>query len=250
MIETLSVDDLSALAESVDLEWKAGTAFRGLPELERLALVTAVTEGMVNHARLREISTEHPADITKLLAHLVKEGFLVSDGVGRGMVYYVPWATRPHTGDLFSSDPLTKAASKTPALTDKRQELDPKCQELSSKCQELDPKCQELGLPIWSDRSQIPYEKWADLLMVALPVRQRGKVGADAMQTVIMELCRGRFIGLFVLAELLERNEEHLRNRILNVMVSKQLLHRAFPRPNDPRQAYTTNMQTEEETEA
>ncbi|NMC74442.1 MAG: AAA family ATPase, partial [Geobacteraceae bacterium] len=109
-----------ALAE---LEVHLGAAFRALPELERLALVTAVTEGMVNHARLREISTEHPADITKLLAHLVKEGFLVPDGVGRGMVYYVPWATRPHTGDLFSSDPLQKVAGKTQELTELPQEL-------------------------------------------------------------------------------------------------------------------------------
>ncbi len=94
-----------------------------MPELERLALVTAVTEEMVNHARRREISTEHPADITKLLAHLVKEGFLVSDRVGRGMVYYVLWKARPYTGDLFSSELLTQTISKTRELFALPQEL-------------------------------------------------------------------------------------------------------------------------------
>jgi hypothetical protein len=61
------------------------------------------------------------------------------------------------------------------------------------------------------------------------------------MQEVIRQLCRDRYVGLGLLSVLLGRNEEHLRNRVLNKMVSTQLLRRAFPRPNDPRQAYTSN---------
>lgn len=242
-----------ALAE---LETHLGTAFSSLPELERLALVTAVTEGMVNHGRLREISTVHPADITKMLARLVKDGLLVPDGVGRGMVYFVPWMARPLTGEAFATGPLStdskpQELSALPHNLDPiRQELDRKGQELDPKRQELGPKRQELGLPILVERAHISDEEWAELQAMALPVCQRGKVKTETMQAVIGQLCQNHFIGLLLLAELLGRNEEHLRNRILNVMVSKQLLRRAFPRPNDPRQAYTSMSANEKDPEA
>ena len=63
-----------------------GEKFHALSEPERLALITASTEGVVSHARLREICAEHPAVLTKFLAHLVRDGLLASDGTGRGMV--------------------------------------------------------------------------------------------------------------------------------------------------------------------
>ena len=75
----------------VDLEARLGKRFAALPELARLALITASAEGMVNHARLRDISTEHPADITKMLSSLGPDGLLATQGTGRGMVYFLPW---------------------------------------------------------------------------------------------------------------------------------------------------------------
>lgn len=236
-----------------ELESHLGIDFRQLPELGRLALVTAVSEGMVNHARLREISTDHPADITKMLGRLVKDGFLVPDGVGRGMVYFAPWMPRPVIREAFSSELKISSGVRPPMfdlkgqeLDDQGQELTPKRQELDSKRQELDPKRQESGLPIWTDRDQIPDDEWSSLQIIALPVKEHGKVSTDTMQDVIRQLCRDRYVGLRLLSVLLGRNEEHLRNRVLNKMVSTQLLRRAFPRPNDPRQAYTSNPNPDE----
>ena len=217
----------------VELEAHLGVDFRQLPELGRLALVTAVSEGMVNHARLREISTDHPADITKMLGRLVKDGFLVPDGVGRGMVYFAPWMPRPVTREAFSSD-LTVSPGAKPS-------------EFDRKGQELDPKRQELDLPLWTDRDQIPADEWSSLQIIAMPVKERGKVPTETMQDVIRQLCQDRYVGLGSLSVLLGRNEEHLRNRVLNKMVSTRLLRRAFPRPNDPRQAYTSNPNPDED---
>ena len=70
------------------LDKKFGDKFRKLPELERVALIFAETDGNVDHKRLKEISPEHPADISKALNHLVKNGFLSTGGAGRGMSYY------------------------------------------------------------------------------------------------------------------------------------------------------------------
>ncbi|RJQ28268.1 AAA family ATPase [Candidatus Parcubacteria bacterium] len=233
-----------ALAE---LESHLGVDFRQLPELGRLALVTAVSEGMVNHARLREISTDHPADITKMLGRLVKDYFLVPDGVGRGMVYFAPWMPRPVTREAFSSEVAISPSTKPSEFVLKRQELDDQGQEFTPKRQELDPKRQESGLPIWTDRDQIPDNDWKSLEIIALPVKEHGKVPTDTMQDVIRQLCQDRYVGLRLLSLLLGRNEEHLRNRVLNKMVGTQLLRRAFPRPNDPRQAYTSNQHPDEQ---
>lgn len=41
-----------------------------------------------------EIATEHPTDISKMFARLVPEHLLVSDEVGRGMVYFLPGQDR------------------------------------------------------------------------------------------------------------------------------------------------------------
>ena len=80
-----------------------GTVFSRLSREERLALVTATTEGSVNHRRLREISTDHPTDITRMLAGLVRDGWLVSEGIGRGMIYFLPWQDRRGVS-LFDAD--------------------------------------------------------------------------------------------------------------------------------------------------
>ena len=193
------------------------------------------------HARLREISTDHPADITKMLGRLVKDSFLVPDGVGRGMVYFAPWMSRSVNREAFSSDLAVSFGAKASEFDRKGQELTLKRQELTPKRQELDPKRQEFGLPIWTDRDQISADEWSSLQIIALPVKEHGKVSTGAMQDVIRQLCRDRYVGLRLLSVLTGRNEDHLRNRVLNKMVSTQLLRRAFPRPNDPRQAYTSN---------
>ncbi len=53
------------------LDRRFGARFRELPETARLALATVQIEGVVSHARLKEMSTEHPKDLSKILASLV-----------------------------------------------------------------------------------------------------------------------------------------------------------------------------------
>ena len=61
------------------------------------------------------------------------------------------------------------------------------------------------------------------------------------MRPVVLSLCDGCYIGLRLLAELLNRDSDDLRKRILNPLVKEGALRRAFRRPNDPRQAYTSS---------
>lgn len=73
-----------------ELDDRVGPEFRKMPNLERLALATVAIEGQVTHPRLKSMCAEHPHDITRALASLVREGHLDSSGVTRSKYYYFP----------------------------------------------------------------------------------------------------------------------------------------------------------------
>ena len=219
-----------------ELQSRLGDRFMALPELARLALITAGAEGVLNHARLREISTEHPADITKMLAGLVRDGLLTTQGAGRGMVYFLPWQIQM-TLRMFegTESPLTpELAGLTPELSQLTTEQPIRC--------DSDPN----EPVVISDVSQIPPDDLARLRDLAAPVAQRKRATPALVQQTVLALCRGRYLSLRVLAQLLGRNPDgmDLRKRILNPLVTNQSLQRAYPNPNDPRQAYTASLGT------
>lgn len=233
-----------------ELQSRLGDRFMALPELARLALITASAEGVLNHARLREISTEHPADITKMLAGLVRDGLLTTQGAGRGMVYFLPWQTQM-TLRMFegTESPLTpELAGLTPELAGLTPELAGLTPELSQLTTEQPIRCDsEPQEPVViSDLSQIPPDDLARLRDLAAPVAQRKRATPALVQQTVLALCCGRYLGLRVLAQLLGRNPDgmDLRKRILNPLVANQSLLRAYPNPNDPRQAYTASLGT------
>ena len=233
-----------------ELQSRLGDRFMALPELARLALITASAEGVLNHARLREISTEHPADITKMLAGLVRDGLLTTQGAGRGMVYFLPWQTqmtlRMFEGTEAQLTP--ELAGLTPELAGLTPELAGLTPELSQLTTEQPIRCDsEPQEPVViSDLSQIPPDDLARLRDLAAPVAQRKRATPALVQQTVLALCRGRYLGLRVLAQLLGRNPDgmDLRKRILNPLVANQSLLRAYPNPNDPRQAYTASLGT------
>ena len=53
-------------------------------------MITAQTEGSVSHRRLKELTKDHPADLTKILHGLVQKSLLLSEGAGQSTFYYLP----------------------------------------------------------------------------------------------------------------------------------------------------------------
>lgn len=208
-----------------ELEAHMGEKFSGLPQLERLALVTAATEGMVHHGRLREISTDHPTDITKMLGRMVRDGLLVSEGVGRGMRYLLPW--QENQAKVLFGDETT---SLTPELKSKSPQLSVEPPQLSSKPPQLS--------PVYLDSAQLSQELQVELELIAHPVRGRSRVASSVLQDTILTLCMNRYLGRRVLAQLLGRNPDDLLKRTLNPMVVDGKLKTAFASTSDPRQAY------------
>ena len=69
-----------------------------------------------------------------------------------------------------------------------------------------------------------------------------GRIAKELMGRVILALCDGRYLTLKVLAALLGRSENYLRQGYLNPLARIGSLSLAFPlAPNHPRQAYTSS---------
>ena len=219
----------------LDLQARLGERFLALPELARLALITASAEGMVHHARLREISTEHPADLTKMLAGLVRDGLLLTEGTGRGMVYFLPWRQPDSTPFFERATQATRNSAAKPTTPELRA-IPP---ELGAIPPELGAIPPELGtlLVDWAD---VPVELQQRLSAQAQPVSQKTRVNPNVLQETVLRLCEGRYLGRKVLAHLLNRNADDLLKRSLNPLVKSGQLRQAFASGSDPRQAYTT----------
>ncbi|MDY0222034.1 MAG: hypothetical protein RBR67_12925 [Desulfobacterium sp.] len=83
-----------------------------------------------------------------------------------------------------------------------------------------------------------------ELEEIAGPAKASRKLQKQEMSDLICSLCNGHYLGLKVLAALLDRSENYLRQSQLNPLVEQGRLRRAFPTtPNDPRQAYTSSKQ-------
>lgn len=247
----LSMTSLLPVQAVAELENHLGALFAVLPPLEHLALVTAASEGVVHHARLREISSEHPTDISKMLARLVKEGLLMPEGIGRGMVYFLPWQDRSATA-LFDSGGELSLLPQSDAFVVERSNLPAELGAISPELSAIPPELStippELGtippehVPLYLEWSQLTDELQQGLTQIAQPVRERKRASSSLLRSTILELCRGRYLGRRILGQLLGRNADDLLKRLLNPMVNDQLLAPAFPSSSNPRQAYTTNI--------
>ncbi|WP_186203790.1 RNA-binding domain-containing protein [Burkholderia gladioli] len=224
----LRMTSLVPLETLSNLEERFGARFASLPELDRVALVTASIEGTVNHARLREVSTEHPSDISRALSGLVREGLLASIGMGRGTVYFLPGTTPSSPNDVFSSVP------DVPSRVAEVQSLEGS--DLSLKGSE------STELLTFRDPDTLPLPLREQLQGVAHRVTTKRRASQMDMWPVVHELCADRYLGLKVLAALLDRSEDYLRPRVLNPMLKQGALHLAYPStPNHPEQAYRSN---------
>lgn len=87
--------------------------------LQTLAL--AFTEGYVSNERLRYALKIHKADIYTLLKDMCNEGYLIAEGHGRGMKYYLP--TTGNVGSNVGSNIGSNIGSKPRSKRMSRDEL-------------------------------------------------------------------------------------------------------------------------------
>jgi ATP-dependent DNA helicase RecG len=193
-----------------------GDQFRELPELERVILITAATEGFVQHTRIKEISLEHSKDITSALAHLVQKKMLEKEGETRGSIYHLPGKQVSDATPLF----LDNMDINSPDLSSNSPDLSSNSPDLSSNSPDLKNK---LSLCLQS----IGYTKMPK------------KISYTNMKKIILEICEDHFLSIKDLADLLERDAKALQDRYITSFVAEDLLELKYPdTKNHPDQAY------------
>lgn len=225
------------------LEVTHGAKFAQLSALEKLIIVTASVEGYIDHKRIREITDQHPADITKTLSKLSREGLLSATGHGRGTIYFdahhTPTPMTEVEGDVFSPAPLSPPLSRMPATSGAEAGQPPKppfhSEGLALSSGGLEASSGGLGLP----QIQEPPGRARNVILSLYPQGLPRKMKQEALRDVILELCAAEALSLRDLATLLDRAPDFIRIQYIRPMVAAGSLVPEFPdRPRHPAQRY------------
>ncbi|MGI5939648.1 MAG: RNA-binding domain-containing protein [Thermoleophilia bacterium] len=211
------------------LRERFGAEIDRLSSAEVQALATADIEGAVSNARLQQLLTDHPTDITRMLTGLCDRGLLVSDSRRRWTTYEL---SRRGAGPSPTGSDAARHLPKNPGqlLTDSLSLV-------------------EDSLHLLGDSPHLPGDsphlvessEVDELHRLAAPVASTRKAPAELVRETILHLCTHRFLTANRLGELLNRNPAGLQLRYLSPMVGEGLLVMKYPKAtNRPDQAYTT----------
>jgi len=190
-----------------------GDEFNRLTKEELQALATADIESAVSNARLQELLTYHPVDISRMLARLCERGWLVSDNRRRWTTYRL--GSGPSNLPLFDAVGASHLTEDSGHLTEDSGHLP-------------------------GDSGHLPPDPLVECREQARSIASSGKVKPAQMRSVIAALCTDRYLSAQQLADLVRRNADGLRKRFLMAMVREGVLRLRYPEtPNRPDQAYT-----------
>jgi len=192
-----------------ELGERFGDKFYRLPETHRIALVSASVEGSLTHARLTEMTNEHPSDLSKVLHDLVGQNLLESDGTGRGTYYFLPGCHPVESDSLPIENEEDNTNSK---VAHKDAEVAHKDAEVAHK---------------------------EELLAIAMAVSSTKRASKKLVRNSIIKLCRKGELSSQDLAVLLGRTEQSLRTHYINPLCEEGVLQRKYPIKNHPKQKYT-----------
>ncbi|MBY0444323.1 MAG: AAA family ATPase, partial [Burkholderiales bacterium] len=246
------------------LRQRFGARFDGQDQAGRLILVTAALERAVSHNRLLEICGAHAHDLSVLLATLVRDGLLLSDGKSRGTVYFLPGETLPTPEQVFVgpnilSSVIGNMGSSSEYLEGSSEYLAGSSEYLPESSKHITPETHHqleakteasrdgygrllpplLDAPIIDDLEVLDEGFRLMLEKLADEPRTKAKLGQQQMERVLLTLCRDQFLTLSALASLVNRNADGLRQQYLSKMVRSRVVMLAFPtKPTHEKQAY------------
>jgi len=243
MVDLISADIIG------EMKTLFGANFDHLDNTERLILSTAYGEQTVTHARLKEICNEHNYDLSQTLHKLVRDKMLLSNGYGQGTVYYLPNQVLVTPEDVFG----TTVTHNGDTVTHNGEIVSHGGLGVSSGGMGVSSGgyvVEGLDFPIYHSIGSMDETLLASLRAITKPILDSKRFPKDNFKNIVKKLCESKYLTLTILAELLDRTEDYIRKDILNPMVDKEELLRAFPQtPNDPRQAYTSTKEVGNEKE-
>lgn len=234
----LRMVDLLPEAVVAYLKRSFGPKFDMLGQNERLTLAAAVSERVVTHARVREMTGLHPFDLTRMLQDLVRDGFLEAHNPGRGAVYSLPGAALPKPEEVFG-DGSAQSLSGSAHLTDRSAHLaeDTTAEEHRDAVGRL--LADQLDAPVIDSLDKLAPSFLEELEKLAIEPRRRGKLPVEMMKDVILTLCSGHYVTLACLSKLVQRDSDAFRQQYLKPLTKDGKLKLAFPTaPTHAKQAY------------
>lgn len=249
----LQMADLLPEDVVVQLRDRFGPRFDELDYTGRLIMATVAIERVVSHSRLLEICDAHSHDLSLLLASLVRQGLLDSDGRSRGTVYFLPGESLPTPEQVFLGPVLPSFTEGSTRSSSEYSELSSESSSSSSEYLGTGPHAEgrgardnvgrllsdHLDAPVIDDLDRLDGDYRRRLEEIASEPRLKGNLNKTRMQEVLLSLARGQYLTLSVLASLVSRNSDSLRQQYLSPMVRAGLLVMAFPsKPTHEKQAY------------
>jgi ATP-dependent DNA helicase RecG len=235
----LSLPMTSLIPDEVlaELKKEFGNALGHLTPDEIQALATARIEGGVSNARLQELISKHPVDISRMLQKLCETKFLISDNKKRWATYRLSGQeeslslfnqlnieldgtlTQTGSGNLPDNSIHTGMDS---SLSARDSSLSARDSSLSARDSSLSARDSSLSAPL---KKRLPPEE---------------------MIKIILTICRDKYLTYSEIAEKVGRNPRSLRNQYLTPMVRRGQLWLKYPSsPNRTDQAYTTAEKSE-----
>lgn len=240
-LELLELSTVSLVSQEVTerLDDLFGQRFHLLDDLERMIVITAATEGWVNHERACQLASRHSRDVTLAFPKLVDKGFLVASGEKRDKSYSLPGMELPSPEEVFAN-----ALSSTSNLTHSAQGLTHSDPDLVDSHQGRDEHGRFISHLLdkpFIDDLDVLSDGFRDVLEVlAAPSREHRRLEAEVMKELLVQLCDGHYLSVAVMEILLGRKAQSIRQNYLKPMVDSKQLKLAFPdKPNSPRQGYT-----------
>ncbi len=226
----LTLPLISVMPEDVmaRLHQRFGQAYQELSRDEAQTLVIAAMEKQVTNRRLQEMLTLHRVDITQMLSGLVEKGMLGPHGRSRGAYYTLP--AQPLEG-VTAAFVGTHTAPPTDTSSPHSEASSPHNTDTFPHSEDHSPYSEK---PMEAD-------EWEALQKIAAPVAAAKRTPPDAMQEVVLELCRGRFLTLRELSDLVNRSPKNLGERQVAPLVKAGKLELRYPNvPNHSLQSYRT----------
>jgi hypothetical protein len=227
---TLSLAMASLLPAEVlaSLKSRFGHQIEQLDEAGRTVLALASVEGVVDHARLSEAIDLSSRELTLLLQGLLRRKYLERVGRGRGCSYRIP-------------DPGAPGGPATTTTNSEHYADSSEHYEGSSEHYEGSSEHYADNSEHYATSSEHTDVSALQVLPSVRVVRESGRAPSDLIVTAILDACRGRYLTLPVLAEVLDRRPDTLRTHYLRMLLEAHRLEMRYPSaPNHPSQAYRT----------
>ncbi|HAT6805104.1 TPA: AAA family ATPase [Citrobacter freundii] len=262
----LELSTASLIPQSVldELHKEFGERFDQLDDFEQVIVATAAIEHWVNHERACQLTTRHPREVTLALPRLESKGFLASGGEQKNKFYTLPGISFMTPDEVFSLaafdsvrvDELSAYNDTSSIHYDSSFTYNGSLSTHSGDSSTYNQGSERSGqrdeygrlinrfidLPYIDSVSDLTPSFRESLFALASVPRAKLRLRDKAlMESVILDVCRGHYISVAMLGQILNRNPNALRQQYLKMLVERGLLRMAFPQyKNDSRQGYST----------